>query len=64
LKQEVDKVMRCPVCGRGRVCDASSPMKKNSFILWPHGTNSEEHDLEMICPKCKSLIDIKLNKSA
>lgn len=59
-----DKSLRCPVCGRGRVCDAGSLMKKTQTEMWQHELGEKEYDFQVRCPKCKNLIDIIINKTA
>lgn len=54
----------CPVCKK-RLFDAGSQEIKKSILIWPHNEGMmAKYDIQQPCPKCKRLLDIKVNKSA
>lgn len=55
----------CPVCNRGRLFDAGSQMIKKLMVIWPHSVGAvAPYDFQQPCPKCKRMLDIRINKSA
>lgn len=55
----------CPVCKRGRLFDAGSQEIKKSISIWPHHEGMfAKYDIQQPCPKCKKMLDIRINKSA
>lgn len=64
MSSKIEKALRCPVCGRGRVCDAGTLLLKETALMWQHDESLDDYDIQVRCPICKSLIDIKINKSA